>query len=56
MLEQITRELNVEALPTDIPDRIVVDVSGLEIADTMSLAAITAPDGVDASSTTPRRP
>ena len=32
VLEQVTRELNIEALPTDIPERIVVDVSGLEIA------------------------
>ena len=31
MLEQANRELNIEALPTDIPERIVVDVSGMEI-------------------------
>ena len=27
-MEQVTHELNIEALPTDIPDRITVDVSG----------------------------
>jgi large subunit ribosomal protein L25 len=47
VLEQITRELNIEALPTDIPERIVVDVSGLAIAATLTLASISAPAGVE---------
>jgi large subunit ribosomal protein L25 len=47
VLEQVTRELNVEALPTDIPDHITVDVSHLEAAATMHLSEVTAPDGVD---------
>ncbi len=46
MLEHVTREITVEALPTDIPDRIVADVSAMEINDTFTLAAIAAPDGV----------
>jgi large subunit ribosomal protein L25 len=46
VLEHVTREITVEALPTDIPDNICVDVSTMEINDTLSLAAITAPDGV----------
>jgi large subunit ribosomal protein L25 len=46
VLEHITHELNIEALPTDIPDAIHVDVSGLEIAATMHLSEITAPQGV----------
>jgi large subunit ribosomal protein L25 len=46
VLEHVTRELNIEALPTDIPDRIVADVSGLGIAETMTLASVTAPAGV----------
>ncbi len=37
---------HVEALPTDIPDKIVVDVSAMEINDTLQLSAITAPNGV----------
>ena len=36
----------IEALPTDIPDTIHVDVSGLEIAATMHLSEISAPQGV----------
>jgi large subunit ribosomal protein L25 len=47
VLEQVARELNVEALPTDIPEHITVDVSHLEAAGTMHLSEVTAPDGVD---------
>ncbi len=46
VLEQITREVNVEALPTAIPESIVYDVSEMQISDTILLAAIAAPDGV----------
>ena len=46
VLEHVTRELNIEALPTDIPENITVDVSGMEIAATMHLSEITAPSGV----------
>ncbi len=40
VLEQITRELTVEALPNDIPDSIVHDVSAMIIGDTLLLEAI----------------
>ncbi|MBA3866440.1 MAG: 50S ribosomal protein L25 [Solirubrobacterales bacterium] len=46
VLEHVTREITVEALPTDIPDRIVLDVSAMEINDTLQLSSVTAPDGV----------
>jgi len=46
VLEHVTREVNVEALPTDIPDNIVVDVSGMEIAATLPLSEIPALSGV----------
>jgi large subunit ribosomal protein L25 len=46
VLEHVTHDLNIEALPTDIPDYIQVDVSGLEIAATMHLSEISAPEGV----------
>ena len=45
-LEHVTREITIEALPTDIPEKITVDVSTMEINDTLQLSAITAPDGV----------
>jgi large subunit ribosomal protein L25 len=47
VLEQVTRELNVEALPTDIPEHITIDVSHLEAAGTMHLTEVTAPEGVE---------
>lgn len=46
VLEHVTREITVEALPAEIPDSIVVDVSAMEVNDTLSLAAVTAPEGV----------
>jgi len=47
VLEHVTREVLIEALPTDIPDRIVADVSGLGIAETMNLSSVPAPAGVE---------
>jgi large subunit ribosomal protein L25 len=46
VLEQITRELNVQALPTAIPESIVHEVGEMQIGDTILLSAITAPEGV----------
>lgn len=46
VLEHVTREITVEALPTDIPDKIVVDVSAMEVNDTLQLSAVAAPEGV----------
>jgi large subunit ribosomal protein L25 len=47
VLEHVTREVTIEALPTDIPDRIVADVSGMGIAETMTLDAVSALAGVE---------
>jgi large subunit ribosomal protein L25 len=46
ILSQETRELNIEALPGDIPDVVQHDVSGLEMNDTLTLSAITVPPGI----------
>jgi large subunit ribosomal protein L25 len=46
VLEQVTRELTVAALPGDIPDVLQHDVSSLEINDTVTLSALTPPGGV----------
>jgi large subunit ribosomal protein L25 len=46
VLNQETRELNIEALPGDIPDSIVFDVSAMEMNETVTLSAVTAPEGV----------
>jgi large subunit ribosomal protein L25 len=46
VLEHVTREITVEALPTEIPERLVADVSAMEINDTVSLSTIAPPEGV----------
>jgi large subunit ribosomal protein L25 len=46
VLEHVTRELTIEALPNDIPDSLQHDVSEMQINDTITLEAIKAPSGV----------
>ena len=46
ILEQIVRELNVEALPTAIPEAIVHAVGEMQIGETIGLDAIAMPDEV----------
>jgi large subunit ribosomal protein L25 len=46
VLEHVTREINIEALPNDIPERLELDVSKMDVNDTMFLSAVTAPAGV----------
>jgi large subunit ribosomal protein L25 len=46
VLEQITRELNIEALPNAIPESLTYDVSSMEINDTITLADVPVPAGI----------
>jgi large subunit ribosomal protein L25 len=46
VLEHVTREVTVAALPTEVPERITVDVSEMEISDTINLASVSIPSGV----------
>ncbi len=46
VLEHVTRELTVEALPTEIPDTLQHAASSLQVGDTLTLSALTAPRGV----------
>ena len=46
IFNQELREVNIEALPGDIPDSIQYDVSGLEMNATVTLSAVTAPERV----------
>jgi len=45
VLSHVTREVIVESLPTAIPDRIVADVSNLDIGENLTLDAIKPPEG-----------
>ena len=46
VLSQPLREVNVEALPLEMPEHLDLDVSGMEIGGTIRIAELTAPDGV----------
>jgi large subunit ribosomal protein L25 len=46
ILEHLTRELNIEALPTAIPESIVYELGEMQIGDTLAMEAIVAPEGV----------
>jgi len=46
VLSQPLRELNVEALPLEVPEHFDLDVSKMEMGDTLRLADINVPDGV----------
>jgi large subunit ribosomal protein L25 len=46
ILEQVTYEVNLECLPTDIPDHLEVDVSGLAIGDSIRVRELAMPPGV----------
>ena len=47
ILEQVVRELSIRCLPGDIPDSFDVDVSALEIGDSLRLSDIVVPEGVE---------
>src|SRR5919202_2366387 len=46
VLSQVQREINVEALPMEIPEHIDLDVSDMAIGDTLRLADLAPMDGV----------
>jgi large subunit ribosomal protein L25 len=46
ILEHVTRELTIEALPNDIPETIQVDVSKMEMNGTLQLSEVDAPKGI----------
>jgi large subunit ribosomal protein L25 len=46
VLSQVVREINVEALPMEMPDRLELDVSEMAIGDTLRLADLTTREGI----------
>jgi large subunit ribosomal protein L25 len=46
VLSQVAREINVEALPMELPERLELDVSGMEMNDTLRLADLPTREGV----------
>jgi large subunit ribosomal protein L25 len=46
VLSQIAREVNVEALPMDVPDHLEIDITGTVIGDNLRVSDLRAPEGV----------
>jgi large subunit ribosomal protein L25 len=46
VVQQVARELHVEALPADLPEFIEVDLSGLELGESLRLQDVAAVAGV----------
>jgi large subunit ribosomal protein L25 len=46
VLSQPLREVTVEALPLEVPEHLVLDVSGMEIGGTLRISDLSAPEGV----------
>lgn len=46
LLEQNIHEIEVESLPQDLPEEIIVDVSGMNLGDMIHVGDIPMPDGV----------
>ena len=46
VLSQVTREINVEALPLEIPEHLDLDVSGMHIGDALRVADLPAREGL----------
>jgi large subunit ribosomal protein L25 len=46
VLSQVNREVNVEALPMEIPEHLELDVSNVQIGDTLRVADLRVPEGV----------
>lgn len=47
VMEHITSEVTIFALPTDIPEQLTLDVSEMVIGDTVNLDSVATPDGVE---------
>jgi large subunit ribosomal protein L25 len=46
VLSQVAREIRVEALPLEVPERLELDVGTMEIGDSLRLSDLAVPDGV----------
>jgi large subunit ribosomal protein L25 len=46
VISLVNREINVEALPMEVPEHIDVDVSAMEMGDTLRLTEVVVPDNV----------
>jgi large subunit ribosomal protein L25 len=47
ILEQLRREVEVRCLPTQIPDRLAIDVSALQVGDSLHVRDLNAGEGIE---------
>lgn len=47
VINHLLREVEVECLPTNIPDKLEVDISHLEVNDSLEVGKLEAPEGVE---------
>ncbi len=46
IVSQVTNEVNVEALPLEVPQHLEIDISGLHVGDSLHLSDLAVPSGV----------
>jgi large subunit ribosomal protein L25 len=47
VLQQLLREIEIDALPAEIPEEITIDISDLEVGESLSVADLELPEGID---------
>ena len=47
VLQHLLREIEIDALPAEIPEEITIDISELEVGESLSVADLELPEGVD---------
>lgn len=47
VLQQLLREIEIDALPGEIPEEITIDISELEVGESLSVVDLELPEGID---------
>jgi large subunit ribosomal protein L25 len=47
VLQQLLREIEIDALPAEIPEEITIDISELEVGESLSVVDLELPEGID---------
>ncbi|KXS49746.1 large subunit ribosomal protein L25 [Halanaerobium congolense] len=47
VLQQLLREIEIDALPAEIPEEITIDISELEVGQSLSVVDLDLPEGID---------
>jgi len=47
VLQQLLREIEIDTLPAEIPEEITIDISELDVGESLSVADLELPEGID---------